>query len=190
MRKLQPLLTSLAIAPLALGQTNFSTSNFHGEFAAGSGVLRSLRNATVAGEGFDFSPSDVFHLRNNAGQYHTGDLTFRYRGGGASEWRSADSARLRRGAAEGVAGEGTLLETDLTGVLAGVDKYGIDVSRVWRELEGGDLALEFTIANRGMEGVEIGGLGMPVSAELYSDARWRMRGMFVVYFGLADMSCQ
>lgn len=147
-----------ASAPLAIAQTDFSTPNFSGIFAAGSGVLQSLR--TTSGSGFDFSPSDVFNLRNNASQYHTGDLTFRYRTSDGSDWVTADTAQVRDNATTSGSGAAGLLETNLNQVLPNIDN-GLEVSRTWREQDG-DLALEFTITNGGSSNIELGGLGFPI----------------------------
>lgn len=150
-----PILTLLHIA---VAQTEISIPHFSGILAAGSGVLQSLRPASSPD--FDFSPSDVFYLRNNASQYHTGDLTFSYRVGDASDWMSADTSRVRNNATDSQQSVDGLLKTDLNQVLPNISK-GLQVSRTWREEEG-DLALEFTIANDGAEAVEIGSLGMPI----------------------------
>ena len=151
-------LSILALSHLAAAQTDFSIPNFSGVFAAGSGVLQSLRAAS--GADFDFSPSDVFHLRNNASQYHTGDLTFRYRAGDASEWMTADTSRIRNNGTNSEQDAGDLLQTNLNQVLPNITN-GLQVSRTWRQ-DDGDLALQFTISNAGSDAIEIGGLGMPI----------------------------
>ncbi|KAJ8606367.1 hypothetical protein MRB53_041036 [Persea americana] len=68
---------SLLGVTFATAETTFSTSEFSGKFASGSGVLQSL--VPQSDTGFDFSPSDVFAQRDGVGNYHTGDLTFHWR---------------------------------------------------------------------------------------------------------------
>ena len=150
-------LTLLALVSTAVAQTDFSIPNFTGLFAAGSGVLQSLR---PSGADFDFSPSDFFHLRNNASQYHTGDLTFRYRSSSDGDWMMADTAQVRNNDTNSEQNAGGLLQTDLTQVLPNLSS-GLQVSRTWRQ-EDGDLALQFTISNDGSDDVELGSLGMPI----------------------------
>jgi len=87
------LLVSISFIVGGTRQVNFSTSNFAGAFTSGSGVLLSLRPATALD--FDFSPSDVFANRRGHGQYHPGDLTFKYRTAGDSSWSEADTAARR-----------------------------------------------------------------------------------------------
>ncbi|KAL9105999.1 MAG: hypothetical protein Q9227_008907 [Pyrenula ochraceoflavens] len=125
------------------------------EFAQGSGVLRSLRPNLNAD--FDFSPSDFFSLRNGNGNYHTGDLTLRYRTVGNGSWAQGDTATIRSNStsfnALGVA-------TSLSPALPGASQY-LNVTRTWSELEG-DLTLQFTLSNTQSSAIEIGSLGMPI----------------------------
>ena len=66
-------------------QTSFSTGNFQGQFASGSGVLESLTSTLKST--FDYIPSDYFQYRNASGNYHTGDITLRWRKQGDSDWQ-------------------------------------------------------------------------------------------------------
>ncbi|KAK5138194.1 hypothetical protein LTR08_004889 [Meristemomyces frigidus] len=153
-----PFLTFAASAFVSccIAQVNFSTINFAGNFAKGSGVLESLRPAS--NPAFDFSPSDVFHVRNGPGQYHTGDLTFRYRRVGGSSWSEADTAALRLNVTSVVAGG--LLTTGLNQAISGLPPT-LKVSRSWSK-KYGDLTLSFTIQNIGTDGIELGSLGIPI----------------------------
>ena len=145
------------VASTTFAQDTFAIANFTGLFAANSGVLQSLK--TTSESGFDFSPSDVFHLRNNASQYHTGDLTFRYRTADGSTWQTADTASTR-GNVTVSDGSGCLLSTDLTPTLSGLTD-GVQVQRKWMDING-DIGLVFTITNSASQSIELGGLGMPI----------------------------
>ncbi|KAK4561857.1 hypothetical protein LTR86_004537 [Recurvomyces mirabilis] len=145
-------------AAIATAQTNFSIHSFEGVLAAGSGVLESLR--PTSNLSFDYSPSDFYHYRDGAGQYHTGDLTLRYRAPGESNWTDADTAAVRQNGTNGQAPTAGLLTTDLNDQLPGLAK-GISVARLWSQLDG-DLTLSFTITNTGTGSLELGGVGMPI----------------------------
>ncbi|KAK4548220.1 hypothetical protein LTR36_010089 [Oleoguttula mirabilis] len=159
MRPLHSILTlSIICASIipSLAQVNFSTTNFVGAFAARSGVLESLR--PVSSPAFDFSPSDVFSFRDGPGQYHTGDLTFRYRTNGGDGWKDADTAALRANLTNSQA-DGLLLSglnVALPDVVA-----ALTVRRTWSHQDG-DLTLSFTIQNTGSGTIELGSLGMPI----------------------------
>ena len=148
---LSPLFNSLTLAQLNLTLPNFSIS-----LAAGSAVLESLRPAIDPS--FDFSPSDVFHLRDGPGQYHTGDLTFRYRDAGSGgAWLTADTAAQRLNAS--TSAKGGMVTSNLNQALPNVT--GLKITRTWRQVDG-DLALSFTLSNIGEQTFEVGGLGMPI----------------------------
>lgn len=121
-------------------------------------MIESLRPASNSS--FDFSPSDVFELRNGPGQYHTGDLTFRYRWDNGSDWQDADTAALRLNTSSFLAAEPALLNTSLNPQLPQLTN-GIEVFRTWATLEG-DLTLEFTIQNTEARPLELGAVGMPI----------------------------
>ena len=135
---------------------SFSIASFDGTFAAGSGVLESLR--PTGNSSFDFSPSDVFQYRDGPGQYHTGDLTFRYRGTGGGNWTTADTAALRLNVTSSTSS--SLLSSPLNAALPGLDP-ALSVSRTWSQ-EDGDLTLSFTINNTGSSSIDIGSLGIPI----------------------------
>ncbi|KAK5117865.1 hypothetical protein LTR85_008639 [Meristemomyces frigidus] len=139
-----------------VAQVNFSITNFAGTFAAGSGVLESLRPAS--NPTFDFSPSDVFSFRDGPVQYHTGDLTFRYRRAGANTWKDADTATLRANVTSSE--QESLLSSALGSTLRNLDPV-LNVSRTWSQKDG-DITLSFTIQNTGTGGIELGSLGIPI----------------------------
>ncbi|KAI7185449.1 hypothetical protein KC363_g7128 [Hortaea werneckii] len=159
-------LSALMLVPTTTAQSNattpgrhdFNIANFAGTFASGSGVFESLRPSS--NESFDFSPSDVFSLRNGPGQYHTGDLTFRYRAEGEEEWHEADTAAATTNFSSPTSESGDLLRSNLNHVLP--DLQDVEVSRSWFSTEDGDLALSFTLQNTGPKPIELGSLGMPI----------------------------
>ncbi|EKG17342.1 Glycoside hydrolase family 43 [Macrophomina phaseolina MS6] len=141
----------------ASAQTTFSTENFQGILAADSQVLRSLKPASLPS--FDFSPADVFDSRNGNGNYHTGDLTFRYRTGTTGTWQNGNTAAERSPAANATAG-GALAAANL-GPTLGDASGSLNVTRRWIDVDG-DLGLEFTITNVAEARIEIGSLGLPI----------------------------
>ena len=137
------------------GQKSFTTTQFSGLFAQGSGVLQSLK--PNSNPSFDFSPSDFFALRNSNGNYHTGDLTLRYRPAGGSQWSQGDTAAKR---SNSTSTPSLGAATSLASALPGTSDY-LNVTRTWSQLDG-DLTLQFTLSNVRSSAVEIGSLGMPI----------------------------
>ncbi|UKZ95942.1 uncharacterized protein TrAFT101_010749 [Trichoderma asperellum] len=60
------------------GFINFTTSNFQFQLVSDSQVLASLKSI---GSSFDFLPRDYLPRRARNGQYHWGDITYRFRTG-------------------------------------------------------------------------------------------------------------
>lgn len=148
----------LAFLPFAVAQTTFSSANFQGILNQDSGVLQSLR---PAGEtGFDFSPSDFFERRNGIGQYHTGDLTMRWRSEGEERWKEIDTAANRDvQPIISTEEEGVVLRSTFDGVFP--DAGDIGITRDWI-VEDGDMVLQATITNKGNKSLEIGAFGFPI----------------------------
>ncbi|GME25193.1 Glycoside hydrolase family 43 [Neofusicoccum parvum] len=151
------LLALASLVALVSAQTDFSTDNFQGVFAAGSQVLQSLKPASQTS--FDFSPADVFSSRNGNGNYHTGDLTFRYRTGTAGAWQDANTA-AERAPVTSTPANGALASANLAPTLAN-SSSSLNVTRKWIDVDG-DLGLEFTLTNTADGTVEIGSLGFPI----------------------------
>ena len=148
------LLLSSGFIGISFAQVNFTTTNFLGAFASGSGVLESLRPASDPS--FDFSPSDYFSLRDGAGQYHTGDITFRYRLAESDAWTEANTAAQRENTT-------TVPSLAVSASLnsASPNASSINTTRTWGQVDG-DLTLSFTIENTGSSTLEIGSLGLPI----------------------------
>ncbi|KAL9625038.1 MAG: hypothetical protein Q9160_000767 [Pyrenula sp. 1 TL-2023] len=140
-------------------QKSFSTANFAGLLADGSQVLQSLKPNALSS--FDFSPSDFFPRRNNNSNYHTGDLTFRFRSPGTTAWTNGNTATARKPVtATNSTAQGILASANL-GPTLGSSSSGLAITRTWSDYNG-DLALNFTIQNTAGQDIEIGSLGMPI----------------------------
>ncbi|KAK6063211.1 hypothetical protein SCUP515_12616 [Seiridium cupressi] len=129
------------------GYVTLNTTNLNALFVAESQVLVSL---IPAGDDFDFLPFDYLSLRASNGQYHWGDITFRYRETGVSAWTNGDSAATRKAVTAISDVSSNLAPTLPTGPL--------NITRQWIEVDG-DLGLQFTIQNSGSTSVEVGSLG-------------------------------
>lgn len=151
------LLALAVVLPLAAAQTTITTDNFDAVLAADSQVLRSLKPASQSS--FDFSPADVFDSRNGNGNYHTGDLTFRYRSGTAGTWQNGNSA-AERAPVSNTPANGALASANLEATLPD-SSAALNVTRRWIDVDG-DLGLEFTLTNVADGTVEVGSLGFPI----------------------------
>lgn len=137
-------------------QQSFSTDHFTGVLDEESGVLRSLKPSSGS---FDFSPSDVFGQRNGNGNYHTGDLTLRYRTSNNASWTEGNTAAQRNPISH-QSSDDTILSSQLGDAIGGINNV-LSITRSWFEYDG-DLALNFTLRNINSEEVEVGSLGFPI----------------------------
>lgn len=133
--------------------TSLSTANFDIKLVEDSQILASLK---PSGGEFDFLPFDFLSYRAGNKQYHNGDITYRYRKTGASEWLSADSSSARKNikAIDSKALAAANLESTLP------SNSPLRVIRTWLDVDG-DLGLSFTLRNDGNDSLEIGSLGFP-----------------------------
>ncbi|KAK8070830.1 hypothetical protein PG997_011033 [Apiospora hydei] len=162
------LCASLAVAQsddnlgLRNGYLSLTTKNFELKLVKDAGVLVSLK---PAGDSFDFLPFDYLRYRARNGQYHWGDITYRYReastggNGGGGRWIDGDSAAARKPVQGKTNEPGDLASSVLTPTLPGGSP--INVTRRWTEVSGGDLGLRFTVRNHGRVAIELGSLGFP-----------------------------
>lgn len=141
---------------LSDGYLSFSTDNWDLELVKDAQVLASLKPTTLSS--FDFSPFDVLSDRAANGQYHMGDLTFRYRTEGGTTWTSGDTA-LKRAPVTSVDVSGALAASNLAPTLSGITD--LSIIREWKELDG-DLAVVYSITNNADDTLELGSLGFPV----------------------------
>jgi hypothetical protein len=137
---------------LSNGYINLTTSNFNLQIVRDAQVLASLK---PAGNSFDFLPIDLIADRAANGQYHWGDITFRYRLSGTTAWTDGDSAAARNAVTS--VSTGALAASRLAPTLP---SGPLNITREWIDVSG-DLGLQFTIQNSGTAAVEIGSLGFP-----------------------------
>lgn len=128
---------------------SLETTTLNAQFIAESQVLVSL---TSANRDFDFLPFDYISRRNGNGQYHWGDITFRYRENGTTAWKDGDSAANR---------QPVLAITNLSSQLSPTLPTGpLNITRSWFDIDG-DLGLQFKLHNSGSTSLELGSLGFP-----------------------------
>lgn len=137
---------------LSNGYITINTANFNAKIVKNAQVLASL---TPAGSSFDFLPYDKVSVRANNGQYHWGDITFRYRQQGASSWIDGNSATTRKPIT--AVTTGALAASNLAPTLS---TSPLNITREWLNVSG-DLGLRFTIVNSGTSAIELGSLGFP-----------------------------
>ncbi|RBA21918.1 hypothetical protein FPRO05_00265 [Fusarium proliferatum] len=184
---LKQLCAGLGFAvPLALAQNDnlgldngyidIETNNFKARIVRDAQVLVSL----IPGDDtFDFLPFDRIYVRAQNGQYHWGDITYRYRKQGASAWTSGDSAQERQ-PVKNISSGNALATSDLGPTLP---NSPLNITREWLDFEG-DLGLRFTITNNGNDTVELGSLGFP--AEVNSIFTNRTAKEMQAHCSLAD----
>ncbi|KAI8634028.1 hypothetical protein F5Y19DRAFT_411747 [Xylariaceae sp. FL1651] len=134
------------------GYITINTANFNAKIVKDAQLLASL---TPSGDTFDFLPFDLLSVRANNGQYHWGDITFRYRQQGSSSWIEGNSATARKTIT--AVTTGALAASNLAPTLS---SGPLNITREWLNVSG-DLGLRFTIANTDTSAVELGSLGFP-----------------------------
>ena len=127
---------------------------FNAQIVRDAQVLASLQPKD---DTFDFLPRDLLDVRARNGQYHWGDLTYRYREEGASEWIDGDSAQARQPVDEATAQDEILATSNMAATLP---ESPLGIVRDWIQV-GDDLGLRFTVQNKGNASIEIGSLGFP-----------------------------
>ncbi|KAI4861919.1 hypothetical protein F4820DRAFT_451460 [Hypoxylon rubiginosum] len=138
------------------GYITITTANFKAQIVRDAQVLASL---SPAGGTFDFLPFDLISARAGNGQYHWGDITFRYREeGSGGAWTDGNSAAARKPVTSLKTGTGALAASNLAPTLPTTGP--LNVTREWLNVSG-DLGLRFTIENSGDSPIEIGSLGFP-----------------------------
>lgn len=138
---------------LSNGYTSLSTANFDIKLVKDSQILASLK---PAGDSFDFLPFDDITYRAANGQYHNGDITYRYQQPDTTQWQSGDSSIARK-KVNSVKTD-ALAAADLAPTLPADSP--LRVIRKWMDVNG-DLGLAFTLTNEGKQTLELGSLGFP-----------------------------
>jgi hypothetical protein len=151
------LLISVALSQDTLGVKDgyytLATTNFDLKIVKDSQVLASLK---AKGQSFDFLPFDLISNRAANQQYHLGDVTFRYRTVGSTQWTSGDSAASRKPVTN--MSTGALAASSIGPTLGA--STGLDITREWINVSG-DLGLQFTVQNPGKTAMELGSFGFP-----------------------------
>lgn len=147
---------------ISKGYTSLSTNNFDLELVTDAQVLVSLK---AAGGSFDFLPFGYIAERSGNGQYHWGDVTFRYRTVGSTAWISADSAAAREpvtivSSGSNGTNETVLASSSLAPTLPS-NSSAVNITREWLDVDG-DLGLSFTVTNAANSSIQLGSLGFPV----------------------------
>ncbi|GLB43575.1 hypothetical protein LshimejAT787_1400870 [Lyophyllum shimeji] len=152
------LLAHVVTAQLGLsdGFLSFNTSTFSVQLVTDSQTLYSLK---PAGSSFDFIPGDKMSQRQNNGQYHLGDITFRARKVGSTAWVSGDTSTARRSVTPLPASGTTLAAANLAPTLPSSSL--LSITRRW-VLQNNVLQLLFDVTNAQTTAVEIGALGIPL----------------------------
>lgn len=146
---------------ISSGYTTLSTRNFDLELVSDAQVLVSLK---ASGGTFDFLPFGYLPVRAGNGQYHWGDLTFRYRATGSTAWINGDSSAARKPVtalstmSNGT--DGTVLAASNMASTLPSKASALGVARRWLDVDG-DLGLSFTLTNTANSSIELGSLGFP-----------------------------
>jgi hypothetical protein len=155
---LTSFLFGLADAQLGLsdGFTSFQTSAFSMQLVKDSQTLYSLM---PSGSTFNFIPSDKMSLRQANGRYHLGDITFRARQAGSSNWVSGDTSTNRHTLTPLSVSGNTLAAANLAPTLPSGSL--LNITRRWVN-QNGQVQLLFDVKNSQNVAVEIGSLGAPL----------------------------
>ncbi|KAF5385354.1 hypothetical protein D9615_001063 [Tricholomella constricta] len=150
--------TQLVSAQLGLpnGFLSFTTPSFSVQLVKDSQTLYSLK---PAGSSFDFIPADKMTQRQNNGQYHLGDITFRARKVGSTAWLNGDSSTSRHPVTSLAVSGTTLAAANLAPTLPSTSL--LSITRRW-VLQNNVLQLLFDVKNSQTTAVEIGALGIPL----------------------------
>ena len=124
-----------------------------------------MASLTAKGDAFDFLPFDYIDRRNRDGQYHWGDITYRYREAGSESWIDGDSAAARQPVTS-INSSDALAAANLAPSLP---DGPLNITREWLDVDG-DLALRFTVENTANTRIELGSFGFPAEFNsIFSD---------------------
>jgi hypothetical protein len=139
------------------GFLSFNTSSFNVQLVKDSQTLYSLK--PIGGGSFDFIPADKMTARQNNGQRHLGDITFRARTVGTTAWISGDSSTTRKAVTALPVSGTTIAAANLTPTLPTTSL--LNITRRW-VVANNQLELYFDVTNSKTTAVEIGALGAPL----------------------------
>ena len=153
----RPAASSTGGLDLGQGYLDFDTPDFKLRLVKTSQTVAALQPKGAGG--FDFTPADRLGSRLGNDYYHLGDLRFRLRKSGQTDWTSYSTAEARQPVVALAVGRGTLAAAGLTPTLPA--DCPLQAARAWK-LDHGRLVLEFTLKNTSPDPVEIGALGIPM----------------------------
>ena len=157
---IQLVLSQDATLGLEDGFLLFNTTFFNFQLVKDSQILYSLNtSARNAVSDFNFIPTDMMLQRQYNGNYHLGDITFRARAVGSSNWTSGDSSVARQPVNTLPPVGDVLAVADLTPTLP-ADSL-LKITRRW-SLNNGNLELLFDVVNPNDFAIEVGALGAPL----------------------------
>ncbi|KAE8328079.1 hypothetical protein BDV39DRAFT_204480 [Aspergillus sergii] len=137
----------------------FNLTSVNGQLTNDSLLLRSLR--PVSDPTFDFSIDSLFHQRNGNNNYHTGDVSIKYRRGNTA-WSTISTAANRKAILSQLpVSQSTIATTDLSSIF---HNAGLNVTRIWAD-HNGDLVLIFNFTNLESTPIELGGLSFPLEVD-------------------------
>lgn len=139
------------------GYSTFETDLFTLKLVKDSQTLASLK--PKSNSGFDFSPFDYLYLRCDNGNYHVGDITFRYREDGAMTWTDGDTSAARK-PVTAVSTSTGLAASNLAPTLP--NSMPFNITRMWSTDDTGALIMSVEIENVASSAVELGSFGFPM----------------------------
>lgn len=145
------------IVPASCAYIPFASSTFNVKLDSSSQTLASLSPKSLPS--FDFSPFDVLGNRSENGNYHTGDVTLRFRKVGETAWTSVDSAASRKPVLSHVGNGSEFSISDLSPTLPAA--LPLNITRIW-SFDGEDVRLSFAVLNTAPESIELRAFGFPI----------------------------
>lgn len=142
---------------LGQGTMELDTPDFNLVLVRSSQTVAALKPKSAPD--FDFTPGDLLIERSQNNYFHLGDITIRLRNVGASDWKNYSSAANRVPVTALATSAEVLASSDLAPTFP--DDIPLQIVRTW-SLEGGHLALRFTLKNKSSHVIEIGALGIPM----------------------------
>ncbi|TVY80290.1 hypothetical protein LSUE1_G007852 [Lachnellula suecica] len=145
------------IVPSSCAYISFNSSVFNVKLDDASRTLASLSPKSLPS--FDFSPFDLLANRSQDGNYHTGDINFRYRKVVQSSWTSVDTATKRVPVLSKPASQSQFSVSNLSPTIPA--SLPFNITKAWG-FEDGDMLLSVTMVNNGADKLEIGAFGFPI----------------------------
>lgn len=142
---------------LNAGTVDYDTPDFTLSLVRSSQTVAALKPKSA--DGFDFTPGDLLTARSQNGYFHLGDITFRLRTAGSTDWKNYSTASSRSPVSALSASPKVLAAADLAPTLPA--DFPLQIVRTWA-VDDGKLVLRFALTNKSKAAVEIGALGIPM----------------------------